>query len=47
MNNYRVSGFIEEIGATQVDIEARNKSEARVIAEEKYYFYKITNVTEL
>ena len=47
MKKYRVSGFIDEVGACQVDVEANSKSEAKQIAMDDYDFYEVVNVSEL
>lgn len=47
MKKYRVSGFIDEVGAAQVDIEATSGAEAMKEAEDEYDFYEITNITEI
>ncbi len=47
MKDYRVSGFTEEAGAAQVDIEATTKEEAEIIARKDYDFTKVIDVTEL
>jgi len=47
MKEYRVSGFIYEEGACQVDVEATGKAEAKQIAIDDYDFYKVVNVFEL
>ena len=46
MKKYRVSGFMDEVGAVQVDIEATSGAEAMKIAEEEYDLYEVVNVSE-
>ena len=45
MNKYRVSGFVDEVGAVQADICAKNVKNCRKIAEEEHGFYEIVNVS--
>jgi len=47
MNKYRISGFIDEVGAVQVDIESKNKKEAKQLANDKYNFSSIIGVTKI
>ena len=47
MKKYRVSGFIDEVGFAQLDINAISELIARDIAEESYSFYNILDVEEI
>lgn len=47
MKKYRISGFIDEIGACQTDLEANSKEEAKQIAITDYEYYIVVNVSEL
>lgn len=46
-NKYRISGFIEEAGVVQLDIEADSKAQAKYIAQNEYDFDEIINISEL
>jgi hypothetical protein len=47
MKKYRISGYMGEVGAVQVDIEAKNKKEAIKIANDKYNFSTIIGITKI
>ena len=41
MNNYRISGIMPEVGATQIDIEAESLEDAINTVEENYGDFKV------
>lgn len=42
-----VSGYMDEVGAAQLTVTAKDKEEAKRIAIERYGFDQIVNVTEI
>ena len=46
MKNYTVSGYTDEVGPTQVDINAKDKREAERIAKDEFDFYLVVNISE-
>ena len=47
MKTYRVSGFVEEVGAVQADLESNSIEEVKEKAIEEVEFYKIIGIEEL
>ena len=47
MKKFRVSGFIDEVGPSQVDVVASNEVRAKKMAINIYGFYQVVNVTEI
>jgi hypothetical protein len=47
MKKYRVSGYIDEVGAVQLDITAENEAEAEMLVDAKYDFDEVISITEI
>ena len=46
MKKFMISGFMDEVGAAQLTIEAEDKESAVRKAEEDYGFDEIVNISE-
>lgn len=47
IKKYRVSGFMDEIGAVQSDIEAISKKQAELKAYDEQDFTEIVSITKI